>query len=97
MRIIARRTLRQFWAKHPDAEQPLKAWHKRVEAANWRQPADVKAEYGNASILKNNRICFDIGGNKYRLIVHINYDKQIVFIRFIGTHAEYDRIDANTI
>ena len=97
MRIIARKTLKEFWDKHPDAEQPLRAWYKAAEAAHWETPADVKAAYANASILKDNRVCFDIGGNKYRLIVKINYAYRVIYIRFVGTHADYDRIDANTI
>ena len=95
--MIARTTLRAFWEKHPDAEQPLRAWFKAAEAADWATPADVKADYANASILKNNRVCFDIGGNKYRLIVKVNYSYRVIYVRFVGTHEAYDRIDANTI
>jgi mRNA interferase HigB len=99
MRIIAKRTLREFWEQpeHRDAEQPLKTWHSEVRKAAWRTPADVKAHYGSASILPNGRVVFNIGGNKYRLIVMIRYDTQTIFIRFVGTHAAYDRIDAETI
>lgn len=97
MRIIARKTLKDFWDKHPDAEQPLRAWFKAAQAADWESPADVKAAYANASILRDNRVCFNVGGKKHRLIVRINYAYRVVYIRFVGTHAEYDRIDANTL
>ncbi len=94
MRIIARKTLREFWEKHPDAEQPLKAWYHDVKHAHWKSPADIKAVYRNASVLARNRVVFNIKGNKYRLVVAVQYDFGIVFIRFIGTHKEYDAIDA---
>lgn len=97
MRIIARRTLKAFWEKHSDAEQPLRAWFKVTEAADWSSPKDVKGDYATASVLRDNRVCFDIGGNKYRLIVKINYPYRIVYIRFVGTHADYDRVDAHTV
>jgi len=97
MRIIAKRTLREFWERHPQAEQPLKAWHQQVKSADWATPDDVKAAYRSADFLKGNRVCFNIGGNKYRLIVQINYPKRVVFIRFVGTHAEYDKIDADSV
>lgn len=97
MRIIAKRTLREFWEKHPEAEQPLKAWHQQVKGADWATPADVKSAYRTADFLKGNRVCFNIGGNKYHLIVQINYPRRVVFIRFVGIHAEYDKIDANSV
>jgi len=99
MRVIAKRTLREHWQQvdRRDSEQPLKAWHRQTRRANWAEPADVKATYGNASILGNSRVCFNIAGNKYRLVTHIHYPLRIVFIRFVGTHEEYDQIDANTI
>ena len=97
MRIIARSTLREFWEHQPQAEQPLKSWFKIVSAADWATPEDVKSDYRNASILKGNRVCFDIGGNKFRLVARINYPYRVVYIRFVGTHADYDAIDANTI
>ena len=97
MRIIARSALRDFWQSHADAEQPLKAWFQDVCSLNWTSPADVKTIYANASILPNNRVVFNIKGNNYRLVVHVRYDIGIVFIRFIGTHQEYDKIDATTI
>ncbi|KYC39377.1 addiction module toxin RelE [Scytonema hofmannii PCC 7110] len=97
MRIIARSTLRSFWEKHPDAEQALKAWYDEASRAKWSYPTDIKSIYRNASIIANNRVVFNIKGNDYRLIVHIRYDIEIIFIRFIGTHKEYDNVDATTI
>ncbi len=97
MRVIAKRTLRNFWAKHQNSEEQLKSWFKEAEIADWQSPADIKREYPLASILKNNRIVFNIKGNKYRLIVKINYSYKIVWIRFIGTHEQYDKINANNI
>lgn len=96
-RIIAKRTLREFWEKHADAEQYLKTWFDTVKHSNWKTPNDIKNTYANASILKNERVVFNIKGNDYRLIAKFNFDKGWIFIRFIGTHAEYDKIDANTI
>jgi mRNA interferase HigB len=97
MRIIARSTLPSFWEQYPDAEQPLKAWFYEAVRANWQSPSDIKNLYRNASILANNRVVFNIKGNNYRLIVHVKYDIGIIFIRFVGTHKEYDKIDAITI
>ena len=97
MRIIARSTLREFWQKYPDSEQSLKAWFYDVKSANWQSPSDIKNVYANASIIANNRVVFNIRGNRYRLIVHVRYDIGIVFIRFIGTHQDYDKIDSTTI
>jgi mRNA interferase HigB len=97
MRIISRRTLREFTAKYPQAEQPLEMWYRYVRVADWRTPADVKASFRSADILPDRRVVFNIGGNKYRLVVKIEYDPQVVYIRFMGTHAEYDRIDATII
>jgi mRNA interferase HigB len=100
MRIIAKRALRQFWETHPrgsEAKTPLQVWYSTTESADWASPADVKANYGDASILKNSRVVFNIAGNKFRLIVRINYPYRVVYIRFVGTHDEYDRIDAETI
>lgn len=97
MRLIAKRTLREFWEQHADAEQPLQTWYITTELAQWETPADVKADYGHASILANNRVCFNIAGNKYRLIVKIEYKFSIVYIRFVGTHAEYDAVDTETV
>jgi len=97
MRIIARKTLLDFWKKHPDSEEPLKAWFKVAGEAQWNNPQDIKAQYKNASILKDGRAVFNIAGNKYRLVAWINYDYSVLYIRFIGTHKEYDRIDVQTI
>lgn len=97
MRVIAKRILRDFWVKHNDSEEPLKTWYKEASKATWNDPSDIKAMYAEASILKNSRVIFNICGNKYRLIVEINYKRQWVFIRFIGTHKDYDNIDANKI
>jgi mRNA interferase HigB len=97
MRIIARSTLRTFWDKNPDSEQPLKAWFSEASYASWQSPSDIKSLYRNASIVANNRVVFNIKGNDYRLIVHVRYDISIIFIRFIGTHKEYDKVDAATI
>lgn len=97
MRVIARRTLREFWEKHADAEQPLRAWYHDVRNADWHSPADVKRVYANASIVGENRIVFNIGGNKYRLVVAVNYRYHMCYVRFIGTHKAYDRIDIATV
>lgn len=97
MRIIAVKTLKLFWQKHNDAEQPLKAWYAEVKAANWRSPAGIKRFYRSASIPGNNRVVFNIKGNSYRLVTAVNYDFKIVYIRFIGTHKEYDKINAEEI
>ncbi len=97
MRIITRRSLREFWERHPDAEKPLRAWFVDTEHANWKTPSDIKRTYPSASIISNSRVIFNIKGNKYRLIVAVHYEYSFVLIRFIGTHAEYDKIDAATI
>lgn len=97
MRLIALSTLRQFWERHPAAEQPLKAWVDEASKAQWKQPADIKAQYRHASILKNRRVVFNIKGNDFRLIVAIAFNLSIVYVKFIGTHAEYDKIDAETV
>jgi len=97
MRIIARKTLREFWKHHPDAEQPLRAWYAEAKSARWLTPNEIKLRYRSASFVANNRVVFNIGGNKYRLVVAIRYDVGIVFIRFIGTHAAYDKIDVTTV
>lgn len=99
VRVIARRTLRDFWlrAGHGDAEQPLRAWFAEVRRATWRTPADVKAAHRNASFVGEDRVVFNVGGNKYRLVVAVKYSAQIVFVRFVGTHKAYDRIDARKV
>jgi mRNA interferase HigB len=97
LRIIAKKILRDFWEVHPDSEQQLKAWYQETAKAEWITPNDIKNEYPSASFLPSNRVVFNIKGNHYRLIVKINYDYQMIWIRFIGTHAEYDKINAKTI
>lgn len=97
MRIISRRKLREFWLKHDQARKPLQAWYADVCQSIWRSPTQIKSIYKNASFVGNNRVIFNIKGNSYRLIVNINYLYSIVYIRFVGTHAEYDFIDAEII
>jgi len=97
MRVIAIKALKEFWKKHPDSEQPLKAWYYETKKANWQNPEDVTRLYRKASILRINRIVFNIKGNSYRLIAAINYNFKIVYIRFIGTHQEYDKMNAEEI
>jgi mRNA interferase HigB len=97
MRIIAKTALRNFWVRHSDAEMPLRAWYSEAKGAEWKVPSDIKAKYRSASILSGNRVVFNVGGNKYRLVVKINYPFHVIYIRFIGTHREYDHIDAETI
>jgi mRNA interferase HigB len=97
MRIISRKALRDFWDRYPDAEQALRAWYANVKQAAWETPAEVKAAYRNASLVGNDRIVFNIKGNRYRLVAAIDYHYGVIYIRFVGTHLEYDRIDAATI
>jgi mRNA interferase HigB len=97
VRIISRRILREFWEIHPDASVPLQTWFHDVERATRTGPADIKAVFRNASFLANNRVVFNIKGNRYRLIVVVVYQHDVVYIRFVGTHREYDQIDAATI
>ena len=97
MRVIAKKILRDFWEKHPDCEQQLKSWYQETSKADWTNPKRIKTDYLSASFLADNRVVFNIKGNHYRLIVKINYDYKMVWIRFIGTHAEYDKIDATKI
>jgi mRNA interferase HigB len=97
MRIVALGTLRNFWQRYPDAEIPLRSWYAAASRADWRSPADVKAAYRNASFVANNRIVFNIKGNEYRLVAAVHYNRGMMFIRFIGTHREYDKIDVANI
>jgi mRNA interferase HigB len=98
VRVIAKRTLVRFWESgHGDAEQPLRSWHALVKSASWSHPEEIKAKFSTASFLANNRVVFNISGNKYRLVVKVEYEFRAVYIRFIGSHAEDDRIDASTI
>lgn len=97
MRVVAKSTLRDFWMIHKDCEDQLKSWYDEAEKSNWNSPNDIKAEFPSASILPDNRMVFNIKGNTYRLVVKINYKFGIVWIRFIGTHGEYDKINAEKI
>jgi mRNA interferase HigB len=100
MRVIAVSTLKAFWNDHPrykDAEAPTLAWYRDVVKADWSKPSDVKAQFGTASILEDGRVVFNVAGNKYRIVAWINYPYRAVYIRFIGTHQQYDDIDAQTI
>ena len=100
MRVIAVSTLKTFWNDHPeylDVQGPTLAWYRDVLKADWARPSDLKAQFGTASILQDGRAVFNIGGNKYRIVVWINYPYRIVYIRFIGTHKQYDAINAQTI
>ena len=97
VRVVAVSGLVKFWRKYPDSEQALKAWHAETKAASWKSPADIKDMYRSSSVLKKGRVVFNIAGNNYRLVVAIAYRTQIVFIKFVGTHKQYDRIDAQTV
>ena len=97
MRVIAKKKLRDFWEQHPDAEEPLLSWYREVEREDWDTPAKVKQRYPSASIVGDNRVVFNIKGNAYRLIVKINYPYRVVYIRFVGTHADYDRINVEEV
>jgi mRNA interferase HigB len=97
MRVLSVKTLRDFWKNHADAADALKLWYKTVEKADWKKFADIRSVYRSADQLPNDRVVFDIKGNKYRIVAHIHYARQYVFIRFVGTHAEYDKIDAAKI
>lgn len=97
MRIISRKKLRDFWNQHPDAQASLQTWYADVKQAEWKTPTEIKNLYRNASFVANNRVVFNIKGNKYRLVVAVQYEYGIVYIRFVGTHLEYDKIDAATI
>jgi mRNA interferase HigB len=97
MHIVAVKFLRAFWENNPDSEQPLKSWVDEAKKASWLQPTQIKEQYRSASILKNKRVVFNIKGNDYRLVVSIAYHYQAVCVRFVGTHKEYDAIDAETV
>ena len=97
MRIIALGTLRAFWKRHPAAETPLRSWYAEASRVDWKSPASIKSAYRNASFVANNRVVFNIKGNEYRLVVAVHYNRGLMYVRFIGTHQEYDRIDAGTI
>jgi mRNA interferase HigB len=97
MRIISRKALRQFWQRQADAEQPLKAWFREASKANWNSPSAIKAMYRSASVVGNNRVVFNIAGNKYRPVVKVNYPYRTMYIRFVGTHRQYDQIDVTEV
>jgi mRNA interferase HigB len=98
MQVIDRRTLKEFWARHPRAEGPIRAGFATVAKAQWANPAEIKRQFGGTvDFVGDNRVIFDLGGNKYRLIVHISFEFGRVLVKFIGTHAEYDRIDPETV
>lgn len=97
MRVISRKRLRTFWEREPAAKSELQAWFTEAKHAKWKKPVDIKRKYGNASFLKSERVVFNVCGNRFRLVVRVNYQFGIVYIRFVGTHAEYDNIDAETI
>ncbi len=97
MRIIAKRTLREFWERHPDAKEALDSWHEQTRREEWASPAEVRARYPRASIVGFDRVVFRIKGNRYRMVVRVFYPGRIVYIRFIGTHAEYNRINAEEV
>ena len=97
MRIISKSRLRAFWERHADAKDSLLSWHREVVKADWDTPVDIQGRYPNASILGGNRVVFNIKGNAYRLVVKINYPGRIVYVRFVGTHAEYDRVNMREV
>ena len=97
MRVVAKKILRDFWEKHEDCEQQLKSWYREAQKAKWENPNQIKIEYPSASILNDNRVAFNIKGNNYRLIVKISYEYEMIWVRFIGTHDKYDKINANKI
>lgn len=97
VRVISIKKLRDFWLRHKDAEEPLKSWYAEARKSAWRAPSDITRMYGTASILRNQRVVFNIKGNTYRLVVAVNYNFEIVYIRFMGTHREYDKINAEEI
>ena len=97
MNIISKRTLVQFYEKHIQAKTPLEVWHQDAKKAEWKTPDDIKKVYSSASFLEDNRVVFNIKGNAYRLVVHVDYLRKIVRVKFIGTHSEYDKINAKEI
>ena len=97
MHIIKRKTLKDFWEKHPDSEQALKTWYAYTNSAKWDNTSDILKMFNSADFLPNNRVCFNIKGNNYRLIIKVIYKLKRVYIRFIGTHSEYDKINATSI
>lgn len=97
MNVVARRTLVEFWTLHPRARGPLSAWYDLARAAEWRTPQDVRDDFNSVDFVGDNRVIFDIGGNNYRLVVRISYPFKQVLVKFVGPHAEYDRIDPASV
>ena len=97
MNVVALRTLKAFWTKHPDAKAPLTAWYTLAKAAEWKSPQDIRDQFNTADFLADNRVIFDIGGNKYRLVARVSYTFKQVLVKFVGTHKEYDWIDPETV
>ncbi len=98
MQIVAKKRLKKFWEKHPQAKTPLESWHAIVSRAEWKRPADIKNMFGaTVDFVAGNRVVFDVAGNKYRLVVHVSYEYKAVLIKFIGTHAQYNKIDVETV
>ena len=97
MNVVARKTLQAFWTRHPPARGPLTSWYNHVKAADWRSPQDVRDDFRSADFVGDNRVIFDVGGNKYRVVVRISYTFKQVLVKFVGTYAEYDRIDVETV
>jgi mRNA interferase HigB len=96
MRVIAKRTLREFWEAYPDAEGPLVAWYREAKKADWDSPAKLKEQYGNASFV-GGRVVFNIKGNSYRLVVRVNYPYRVIYVRLVCTHEQYDKIDVSEV
>ena len=97
MNVISRKVLKEFWIRYPDSETAIQAWFQEAKSARWKSSADIKRRFRTASIIDSERVVFNICGNKYRIIVRINFASATLFVRFIGTHDEYDRIDARKI
>ena len=97
LRVISEKTLRASWRRHPAAENPLRAWLGEVKRVHWATPAQIKTRFPNASIVRDNRVVFNIGGTRFRLVVWINYAHQAIYVKWFGTHAEYDRIDVERV
>ncbi len=97
MHIVSVKTLREFWTRHADAEPALRSWYRESKSSAWRSFQDIKERYRSADCLRGNRVVFDLKGNRYRLVVRVHYNAGRVYIRFVGTHAEYEKIDAETI
>ncbi|MBZ0265939.1 type II toxin-antitoxin system HigB family toxin [bacterium] len=97
MHVISRKTLRMFWEKYPDSEQALRSWYHEVQNTNWPNSSSIRQQFGSASIINDERVVFNICGNKYRLVARINYASSTLYIRYLGTHKQYDKIDVETI